>query len=201
MNQTPESIIVEILRTEMGLDQQAVWVRDQNKEIPKDQGLYLIVGMVDSQFISAVNNVVPYDIPQPSPTPPISAMKEIQKTISRENIQIDILSRTKSAGQRRWEIIAALRSVFSAQQQEKNYFRIFALPSSFINTSDAEGGSQVNRFSVTVACHVWYIKEKVLYNESGGDFYNDFTQRVDDANTIGEPEGLIEFEITEAGVI
>ena len=40
---------------------------------------------------------------------------------------------------------------------------------------------------------MWYKKETVLNEEY--DYYDDFTQRVDDAKTIGEAEGLIEFEI------
>jgi hypothetical protein len=197
MNKTPESLIIDILRQEMELPTDSIWVRNQNRVIPKDQGLYVIAGMVDTDYISSTNDVIPYEIVQPDPDPPISAMKEIQKTITQENIQIDILSRSNTATDRRWEVIAALRSVYSQQVQEANYFKIFRLPTSFLNTSDAEGGSQINRFSVTVACHVWYIKEKILYNESGYDFYNDFTQRVDDANTIGTANGLFEFEITE----
>lgn len=199
MNRTPEAIIVDILINQMDMPKNSVWVRNQNREIPKDQGLYIIVGMVDSQYISATNDVSPIEIPQPDPAPDISAMKETQKTITRENIQIDILSRSDSATLRRWEVIAALRSVYCQQQQEANYFKIARLPTAFLNTSDAEGGSQVNRFSLTISCHVWYIKERTLL-KSGFDFYDDFTQRVDDANTIGESEGLIEFEITPEGI-
>lgn len=185
MNKLPEQVIVDILQTQMELAVDQVWIRDQNTLIPGDNRLYVIVGMVDSQFISTTNTpVVTYD-----------GMSEILQTVSRENIQIDILSRSTDAVYRRWEVLTALLSQYSQQQQEDQQFRIFTMPRSFVNSSNAEGGSNINRFSIVIACHAWYTQEKVL--QSPDDYYNDFKTRVDDAATIGQTNGLIEFEIKE----
>ena len=189
INGLAEQIIVNILKQEMALDAGQIWIRDQNKQFPKDDRLYLIVGMVNSQPISATNEIVSSD----------TGMTEKQKIVSRDDIQIDIVSRSNDAITRRYEILAALASVYSQQMQEKNQFKVFRIPVNFSNTGDAEGGSRLNRFSVTIPCHVWYIKEKVL-SSPNGDYYNDFTQRVDDEKTIGTPHGIVQFEIKQGDV-
>ncbi|TDE17713.1 hypothetical protein [Dyadobacter psychrotolerans] len=184
MNSLAEQIIINILTAEMGLTADQIWIRDQNKVMPKDKKLYVIVGMVDSQPFSITRET--YSVP--------AGMMEVQKVITRENIQIDILSRDTSAILRRYEILAALKSIYSQQQQELNSFKIYGLPMSFVNSSDAEGSSQLNRFSVVIPCHIWYRKEKLL---TGYDYYNDFDTRVDDDKSIETPTGIIEFNITE----
>ncbi len=180
-----ESIIVDILQTQLDLEENQLWVRYQNEKIPPDDRLYIVVGMSDSQVISSVN----------TPTPAYGGMEETLQTVARENFQIDIFSRSLAAIQRRWEVVAALNSVYSEQQQELYKFKIFTVPTSFVNTSSAEGGSNINRFSIIIACHTWYRQEKVL--QSPNDYYNDFDTRVDDEATISEPDGLIEFNIQE----
>ena len=121
-------------------------------------------------------------------------MKEKIKVVMRENIQIDIFSRNTDAITRRWEIQAAFRSVFSTQVQEENKFKIFAHSSSFVNTSSTEGAERINKFSITIPTHVWYAKSKEI-STVNGDYYDKFSARVDDSQTIGEVDGLFEINI------
>tara|TARA_R110000764_G_scaffold116029_1_gene202926 strand:+ start:855 stop:1418 length:564 start_codon:yes stop_codon:yes gene_type:complete len=185
MDRLASQVIIDILASEMGFGSSNIWIRDQNKKIPNDDGFYAIVGMTDAVPISSNSNVF-FDDPD---------MKERLTVQLKENIQIDIFSRSNDAITRRWEVIASLRSLFSMQQQEINGFKIMRLPNSFINSSVAEGGSQLNRYSITVGCMVLYEKIKIL-NPDNGDYYDDFDTRVDDEKTIGEIDGLIEFNIT-----
>lgn len=185
MNQLPEQIIVDILQNQMALNSEQVWIEDQNRLIPPDKRLYIIVGMSDSQVYSNVN----------TPVSTYDGMEEDIKVVYKANIQIDILSRDITALLRRFEVLTALNSVYSVQKQEENAFSIFRLPTSFVNSSAAEGGSNINRFSIIISCHAWYSKEKVL--QSPNDYFNDFNTRVDDEETIDETTGLIEFEIKE----
>lgn len=183
-----EQVIVGILTQEMGLPQDNVWVRDQNKQIPPDTQLYITVGMVDSKVLSVVDTVISTDSPD--------GMKEIQQVQTVDQIQIDIFSSTTEAIFRRWEILAALSSIYSVQQQEASYFKIYKIPRNFVNTSETEGGSRLNKFSMVISASVWYYKEKVL-STPNGDYYNDFDTRVDDEVSIGTDEGIIEFNISE----
>ena len=187
MNSLAEQVIIDILKERMGLADSQIWVRSQNRKIPADTKLYLIVGMVSTQ----VNSVQTYMEDRIIETR--TKQVEINRVQTLENIQIDILSRSNDAITRRWEILAALKSIYAQQKQEANYFKICRESVSFLDTSSAEGSSQLNRFTITIPCFVWYKKETVLEEEY--DYYDDFTQRVDDAKTIGEAEGLIEFEI------
>lgn len=182
-NNLAEQVILNILITQMGLANDQGWVRYENELIPPDNRLYIVVGMVDTQVISNTN----------TPIPTYDGMSELLQVVSRENIQIDLFSRTIEALQRRTEALAVLNSIYSQQQQENQQFKIFKVPTSFVNTSAAEGGSNINRFSIIISCHTWFRQEKML--QSPDDYYKDFTTRVDDEKTINQPTGLIEFEI------
>lgn len=189
MQRLIEQVIIDILKNEMGFANENIWIRDQNKKIPNDTGFYAIVGLVDSQPYSSQSYMESvYDENNEI------QQVEVNRYHSRDNIQIDIFSRSNDAITRRWEIVAALKSIFATQQQEKYSFKIAALSTSFVNSSNAEGGSQLNRFSLIIPCLVWYIKSKPL-SPTGNLYYDDFSTRVDDDKTIGQPEGLIEFEI------
>jgi hypothetical protein len=198
MDSLAEQIIVDIISNQLGLDDQNVWVRSQNKKIPPTDGLFVVVGMVDSQVMAVNKTEVPTTIPQPDPDPDIQTLTEKMTVTTRDNIQIDIMSRNLDAMLRRWEILAALASTYSVQKQEENQFKIFRLPTSFVNTSDAEGGSNINRFSLIISCHVWYKKDTLL---AQGDIFTEFKTRVDDAKSIETDSGIIEFTIDENTVI
>jgi hypothetical protein len=189
MDSLTAQLLVNIIKQEMVLPDAAVWIRDQNAVIPKDNGLYVVVGMV-SAFPTA-NSTRMLDVTV-GMTVEEHQISEVQMM---ENIQIDIFSSSNSALMRSWEIIAAMQSFYSQQQQEKNNFKIFRIPRSFLDTSSAEGGTILNRYTITVPCLTWYRKDTVITSPLG-DYYDDFTQRVDDEQTIGTDTPLIEFEIT-----
>lgn len=186
MNLLAEQIIIDIIKSELELGENAAWISNQNKKIPNDNGLYVVAGMVDSRVVSNVNTFVPT----------VDGMNEIQQLQMRENIQIDIFSRDTAALTRRHEVIAALNSFYAQQKQEEYNFRIFSIPPTFINSSSAEGGSNINRFSIIIACHTFFRKEKVIQSDDG-DYFDEFSSRADDANTIDQEDGLFEFTITE----
>jgi len=179
-----EGILVDIVKQEMALADTSIWIANQNKKIPNDDGLYVTVGMIDGRVLANNKTTIPTS----------GGMSEIQKVVMLENIQIDILSKSNNAILRRYELLTSISSVYSQQQQEKFGFKIFKIPASFINASSAEGGSNLNRFSMVIPCHVWYNKMKAIPTING-DYYNDFTHRVDDAKSIETDTGIIEFEI------
>lgn len=143
---------------------------------------------------------------------------EVSQVIQQEWVQIDVCSKNTDAMTRNWEVIAALNSFYSQQTQEANTFKIFRLPRGPANTSSAEGGSFLNRYTLTVPCFVWYVKETVM---NSGDYYDDFHTQADDEQTLtslpqnydvpgqvwdtlgqtfDQPEPLITFEIDQEGI-
>lgn len=189
MDSLAEQYIIDIIKQEMQIPDDRIWIRDQNVVIPNDQDLFVAVGFTDGRIMSARNQTFSDTVDGSE------VMKERQRICVAENIQIDIQSRSNESILRRWEAIAALRSVYSEQVQESGYFKIFRIPTSFINTSETEGAEKINKFSITIVCHVWYSKEKII-SSPNGDWYDNFDTRVDDKTTIKEAEGLIEFNIT-----
>jgi hypothetical protein len=198
-------VIIDILNSEMNMPPNSVWLREQNRTIPNDDGLYIAVGLVGAQTLGNVTEMQTIDTIGNGAFQAnafnLDAFQngypqqfEVNQLQQQEAIQIDIFSSAKNnlALFRNWEVIAALQSFFSQQQQEANSFKIFRIPRSFVDTSSAEGGSMLQRFTITIMAFVWYRKQKAM-----GDYYDDFTVRVDDENTIGNVTPLLEFEITE----
>ncbi len=189
MNKLAPQIIIDILTEEMQLDPKTIWLRDQNRKIPDDKTMFLVVGLIDAHPMSNVTYMKEETVAS------VTTQHEINEVMMQEFIEIDIMSRNNDALLRKWEVVAALQSFYAQQQQELNNFKIFRIPGTFVNTSGAEGGSNINRYSITATCFVWYRKDKILKSPLG-DYYDDFNQRVDDEQTIGTPTPLFEFEIT-----
>lgn len=144
-----EEYIVDIIRNEMNLNQQNIWIHSQNRKIPpQSQELYVTVGCVDFLPISSKSRFNPDND------------TEIQTVYGRASVQIDILSRSREARIRRAELLMALNSYYSKEIQDKYQFRIFELPQRFINTSSLEGGSEINRFSLVIRAMISEDKVK-----------------------------------------
>lgn len=194
MNSLAEQLILKAIRRYMGLKEDQTWIGFQNRKIPDGTGPFVVANLIGATPIGVNKAEIPVEVPQPSPEPALQTLKESITVIMREDIQVDIFSRDNSALTRRYEMLAALRSTYCVQLQEANSFKIFQLPVSFANASMAEGGSNLNRFSMTIPCHVWYRKEVVL---AANETFDEFGTRVDDYKTIDDEVGLIEFTIDE----
>lgn len=186
MQSLAAQFLVNILVNEMALDPSRVWVRNQSVEIPNDQLLFIVVGMVGADTIGNVSELIGTDTDSP---------QQLSQMVRRERLQVDIVSRNNDALTRNWEVAAAMQSFYAQQVQELNNFKIFRISATLLDVSEAEGGSQLNRYSVVITCHVWYSKTQALL-PTYGDYYDDFNTRVDDEQTIGTDTPLIEFEIT-----
>ena len=132
-------IIVDILKAVMQLDEDRVWVWNQREEIPKDKGLFIAVGMM---------GIVPFG----SNSKPVSTVNGMQEQLSQqmqETITVNVYSYDTSAILRYPEVIGAMASTYSQNQQEKYQFRIAQVPSSVNDASFAEGGGILYRFDMT----------------------------------------------------
>ena len=164
-----EEYIVDIIRKELNLSQQNVWIHSQNRKIPPESTeLYCTVGCVDFMPISSKSTFKFIDATQTDP----EYGTEIQTVYGRASVQIDLLSRSNESRIRRAELLMALNSYYSKSMQEQHQFRIFELPSRFINTSGLEGGSEINRFSIIIRAMISEDKVK----ES--DYYDTFNANI-----------------------
>ena len=170
-----EEYIVDIIRKEMNLNQQNIWIHSQNRKIPpQSQELYVTVGCVDFLPISSKSRFNPDND------------TEIQTVYGRASVQIDILSRSREARIRRAELLMALNSYYSKEIQDKHQFRIFELPQRFINTSSLEGGSEINRFSLVIRAMISEDKVKTT------SYYDTFN-----AEILAQGKDLTEIELND----
>lgn len=194
---SPAQIIVDIIANYMELDDQLVFIEDKNHNIPTDDGMIISVRTsADSKVVSSTNEIEEKTVDN------VVGQYETSSVTMRENVTIEAYSSVegyqpeKDVCARRWEIVAALGSIYSQQKQDENFFKIFKVPTSFLNTSAAEGGSQLARYTLSFAIMVCYKKSKLLSTD-GNMYYEEFETRVDDEETIGEDDGLFEFTLDE----
>ena len=163
-----EEYTVDILRKEMNLDQQHIWIQAQNRKIPPNsQDLYVVVGVVDFLPISSKSYFKQVVGSDDFPTP-----VERQVLYGRANVQIDIFSRSNEARIRRGEILMALNSFYSKEVQDAKHFKIFELPSTFLNLSGLAGGSDINRFTMRFYAMIAETKDK------SSDYYEIFNEEL-----------------------
>lgn len=193
MNSLIEQLLVDIIKHNLSLDNERVFIGNQNKKLPPDNNLFVIVTTLSEQPFG-VNSSMISKIVAPDVT---ATMWERQEVLSKATVQIDLLSRNTDALTRRWEIVAALQSFYAQQKMEENSCKIARIPSSFVNASAAEGGSNINRFAITISALIWNRKDIALPTY---DYYDSFTQRVDDEKSIGTANGIIEFTIDANGI-
>ena len=171
-----ESHIINIIRTEMGLDQNHIWIRAQNRKIPTNADeLFVVVSAVDFKPISSKSY---YDSTKDT---------ERQVIYGRALVQVDIFSRSIEARNRRFEVSMALNSFYSQEIQNRYQFRIFEISPSILNTSDLEGGSDINRFTLRFYAMCSEVKEKTTayYDTFNAEINSDGTEIILD--TIQAP--------------
>jgi len=185
-----EKIIIDILSHELDLPL-TYGLNDEGNEVP----VFVIgfsnamLGTTDKVQISVqTTNVQPVanssklDI---SVTPPI----ERQYFSSLQTMQVDVMSANIEARTKSHEVILALESIYSQQQQEKYQFKINKNITGFNNVSEVEGESNLNRFALIFTAFTWKYKSKII-----PDYYDKFNIRADDEKTINEIDGILEFD-------
>jgi hypothetical protein len=163
-----ESVICQLLRVELGLPQNSVWIASDSRKIPPDDGMYVSVGMLSAQPIS---NNIRFDWDR----------NDNEQVVTLNGMfQVDVFSRDTSALERNWEVVAALQSYYASQLMEKYQFRIHEISGPIVNTSTVEGGSQMFRYSITIA--VTWAEHKV----SHVDYYTKFSISVGNEEKLDE---------------
>lgn len=181
MNKDVEKIFVDILQTELNLPSDygdadsndpytskvpSIIIGYQDALLGKIDDLQVVVQVTDVS-VMANNNYYDYD-----------TNEEVQQIIQLENVQIDLMSADNTARTRRWEVMTALNSRYSLEKQDEYGFKIYRIPTSFVNVSEQEGTRSLQRFSLVVPCFVHYEKRK------GASYYDNFETRGDDEITL-----------------
>lgn len=148
-------LFCEIIQQEMGLAPGRVWIWDQKIIQPTDSDIYIAVSEMNSKPFSNVTKPALID-------GVLDWSQSIQYVSMQSTLDIDAISRSQQARTRKEEIIMALNSIYSQQQQESNSFYIGRLPanSRFQNLSMVDGAAIPYRYKISVNIQYTITKQK-----------------------------------------
>ena len=163
MNKEPIKIVASIIKNLMGLNDQQIFIYNQNFEIPETSGIFVVIQYNTSQIYSSVNEFIPSDI----------GGDEFLTTQTREDYTINIMSKDDTARTRKEEVILSLNSNYSRNQQELYQFKIGRITGNFTNVSELEGSAVINRFALPISLLAHYSKT------ISTDYYDTFTNSIE----------------------
>lgn len=164
----PIGIVADIIQTQMNLDNGRVYYWDQKIFQPKDFNLYIII---EELACKPFANNSTWDGSG-------LGLVEIQSTNFQSTLSIDIKSRGMDAVLRKEEVLMALKSNYSEQQQEFNSMKIAELPVAFNNLSGLDGAAIPYRYNISV--NIQYAMKK----EISIPFFDTF----EDVDIISDPQ-------------
>lgn len=147
---TPLQLFCDIIANQLGLSRDQVYLWDQKINIPIDDRLYVAVSILTCKPFG--NSALPNGAG--------SGLDFVQSTNFMATLNVNILSRSTQARDRKEEVILALQSYYAQSQQEINGFYVAKLPTAFVNLSQEDGAAIPYRFIISV--NVQYAFRKIL---------------------------------------
>lgn len=195
MNKDIEAILVDIIQTELNLPDDygttdrgdlipCVTIYAQNIKLFNTDRIQITIKTLTARDYS--NRIEYIENPKPEAPDGSDAFLEVQDINQGRMMQIDVYSRNNEARQRFWEVSAALKSTYAAQMQDLYSFKIGTITND-INLSGLDGGSDINRYTLTFEVLVHYQKSKAIdyYDKFQVDTYTE-QGKVSEINIIGE---------------
>lgn len=144
---TPLLLFCDIIQQGLGLANGRVYLWNQKISEPTDAGLFVAVSVPSCKPFGNVS--------RPSPNGVVQCLSMLAR------IDIDICSRGPDARDRKEEVVLALASPYSQQQQLSNAFGIGKLPASsqFQNLSQLDGAAIPYRYKISVNIQYSYVKQ------------------------------------------
>lgn len=172
MNKSIEKILIDILLHELNLPSDygkdkdgntipSIIIFGQNIKLFNTDKLQITVKTLSSHTYS---NRVNYKSDE-------DGLNEIQDLNQSNMMQIDIYSRNNEARERYWEVEAALKSTYAQQQMDLYNFKLGSI-SNIINLTGLDGGSEINRFTITFNALIHFQKIKPI------DYYDKFSHTI-----------------------
>ena len=144
MNREPIKALADIICNQMGINQDRVFLLNDNRQIPNDSELYVTLDIIMQAPFGAdvkykettLNNQQVY--------------QEVQSMAIKQTIVVSLVSKNSDARLRAYEVQMAMNSTYSEQSQETNGFHIASI-SPIHNRSFLEASSRLNRFDTEIA--------------------------------------------------
>lgn len=141
-------VICDLVRGDMDLDEQRVWIYNQKMNIPDSPGLFVDVAFTGARPYGANSLPVETD----------SGLSETQSVNVQETYSINLYSRDESAFSRAWEVTAALTGNSAEQAMELHNFQFGQIPTSFVDTSFLEASARL--FRQTISFNALRVRSK-----------------------------------------
>lgn len=172
----PIEILRDIIVNQMALDGERVMFYNQKWDIPPDDGLFVEIEFRYAKPYSNRNQL--QDIQ--------GVTTEVADVNMQEHYTVRLFSKNLDALRRKEEVLMALASIYSQNQQEKNSFRIAPIMN-IQDVSEVEASARLYRFDIDVVVLAWYTKKQaqtyyntlnveVIVDEGGKTVEQDFTQ-------------------------
>jgi len=157
----PLLLFCDIIQREMSLSAGRVYIYNQKIMQPTDNDIYIAVGVLNCKPFGNTNRSDSSGI----------GVKSDQSVNMLATLSLDIISRSTAALRRKEEVILALNSTYSNQQQQRNSFFIGQLPAGaqFVNLSNVDGAAIPYRFNISVNIQYFATKVKAI------DYFDDFS--------------------------
>lgn len=174
MQKSIEKILVDIIKHELNLPDNygntsngdvipSVIIYAQNIKLFNTDKMQITVRTVFPRVWSNRNETKEID----------GVFTEVQDINESRMMQVDVYSRNNDARERFWEVSMALKSIYAQQQMDLYNFKIGTITNSQ-NTSGIDGGSDINRFSITFNVLTHQQKQKAI------NYYDKFQLTADD---------------------
>lgn len=147
----PLKVIADIISSEMSLNPTRVIIYNEKINIPPDDGLWIVIGLLSVKTISIKSELIDDGA---------GGANEEQSASIEQIIQIDIMSSSAAARIRQFEVLMALNSIYAQQQCELYNMKIARIPTAMNDTSSVENTKILNRYSITIIINAVYNKTK-----------------------------------------
>jgi hypothetical protein len=154
MNKEAIIILRDIVKNQLSLTNDQIWLFNQDYKIPQTSGIFITLESVSKTPFSNNNRFVLNDTED--------GIDENQYTNIIEEIAIDLFSKNRDAQIRQHEVIMAFDSYYGREQQEIYQFKIAKINQPFLNISEVEGTGMLNRFRLTVIVHSWQSRKAAV---------------------------------------
>ena len=146
-------VVCQLLKSQLDLTDEQVWIYNQKRDIPRGSGLYIEVEFLSSK---------PFGVRTHCDNDEYGNFTEYQSSAVQETYAIRLFSRDESALSRAWEAHLALTGVASQQLQEQYCFKLADLPMSFSDESFLEASARLFRQGITFNALRAYHKQRII---------------------------------------
>lgn len=141
----PLKIVADIIAKQMGLGADQVYLYNSKIKPPKDSRLYVSINQLTSRVFSSSNKQK-------------NGEEDLAANVFSP-LDIMIFSRSTEALHRKEELVLALNSSYSEQQQELNSLKIGKISPAIVPVSQEEGAAIPYAFNITI--NIQYMVRKV----------------------------------------